>query len=455
MRNLFVLGIIAAALSSCTTSGNGELIGVQNRPIWNPTDPYGMVYLPQGSFNMGPGDQDVPYAHVTQHKTVSVAAFYMDETEITNNEYRQFVNWVRDSIARTLLAKSIVSYDDKSGEPNEFAFREYAKWDKEELQRFTGERLNWDYKIPYDSQDPEIRDALAELYLPGDERFYNRKEIDARKLFFSYEQIEIKKASRKSERDIRQGQSDRRDFIIGQGDPRESKTRINIYPDTLVWTHDYAYSYNDPWTRNYFHHPAFDDYPVVGVNWKQAVAFSKWRTKMLDDYLLNRGEPLHDEFRLPTESEWEYAARGGMDLSPYPWGGPYTTNDKGCYLANFKPRRGNYTADGGIRTVKVGSYNPNNYGLYDMAGNVSEWTDNTYDESAFSFAHDMNMDFRYDAPGNENIRTRKTIRGGSWKDISHFIQVGTRDYEYQDTAKSYIGFRNVVSFLGRDKVDFR
>ena len=105
MRNLFVLGILAAVLSSCSTSGNGELIGVQNRPIWNPTDPYGMVYLPQGSFNMGPGDQDVPYAHVTQHKTVSVAAFYMDETEITNNEYRQFVNWVRDSIARILLGE--------------------------------------------------------------------------------------------------------------------------------------------------------------------------------------------------------------------------------------------------------------------------------------------------------------------------------------------------------------
>ena len=432
MKNLFVLGILATVLSSCSTSGNGELIGVQNRPIWNPTDPYGMVYLPQGSFNMGPGDQDVPYAHVTQHKTVSVAAFYMDETEITNNEYRQFVNWVRDSIARILLGEA--------GVPG------YELIEEDKYGNFIDPpRINWDRTIRWDDQ--EVREILEdEMYLPEHERFYSRRQLDSRKLNFVYETQAIKDAARKINR--KQGQKDRSVYI--------DEVEINIYPDTLVWAHDYAYSYNDPWTRNYFHHPAFDEYPVVGVNWKQAVAFSKWRTKILDEYLMDRDEPLHDEFRLPTESEWEYAARGGLDLSPYPWGGPYTTNDKGCFLANFKPRRGNYTADGGIRTVKVGSYNPNNYGLYDMSGNVSEWTDNTYDESAFSFAHDMNMDFKYEAEDSDpNILKRKTIRGGSWKDISHYIQVGTRDYEYQDTAKSYIGFRNVISFLGRDKVDFR
>jgi gliding motility-associated lipoprotein GldK len=432
MKNLFILGLFAVVISSCSTSGNGELIGVQNRPIWNPTDPYGMVYIPQGSFNMGPGDQDVPYAHVTQHKTVSVAAFYMDETEITNNEYRQFVNWVRDSIARILLGEAGIAG--------------YELIEEDKYDNFIDPPIiDWNRPIRWDDQ--EVREVLEdEMYLPDHERFYSRRQIDSRKLNFVYETQAIKDAARKVNRS--QGQKDRSVYI--------DEVELNIYPDTLVWTHDYAYSYNDPWTRNYFHHPAFDDYPVVGVNWKQAVAFSKWRTMILDEYLLDRDEPLHDEFRLPTESEWEYAARGGLDLSPYPWGGPYTTNDKGCFLANFKPRRGNYTADGGIRTVKVASYNPNNYGLYDMAGNVSEWTDNAYDESAFSFAHDMNMDFKYDAEESDpNILKRKTIRGGSWKDISHFIQTGTRDYEYQDTAKSYIGFRNVITFLGRDKVDFR
>ena len=436
MKNLLTFLFIAAILSSCSKSGNGELIGVQNRPIWNPTDPYGMVYIPQGSFNMGPGDQDVPYAHVTQHKTVSVAAFYIDETEITNNEYRQFVNWVRDSIARVYLADNAVPGYEwiEERDVNGYIIP---------LEEFV---LNWDRPIRYD--DPLVRDVLEreDFYLPENERFYSRRELDSRNLIFVYETQDIPEASRKINRP--QGKKDRSVYI--------NTKEINIYPDTLVWSHDYAYSYNDPWTRNYFHHPAFDEYPVVGVNWHQAIAFSKWRTKILDEYLMDRDEPLNDEFRLPTESEWEYAARGGLDLSPYPWGGPYTTNDQGCFLANFKPRRGNYTADGGVRTVKVASYNPNNYGLYDMAGNVSEWTDNTYDESVMSFAHDMNMDFKYDAKETDpNIKKRKVIRGGSWKDISHFIQTGTRDYEYQDTAKSYLGFRNVISFLGRDKVDFR
>jgi len=432
MKNLFVFGFVAIVLASCSTSGNGELIGVQNRPIWNPTDPYGMVFIPQGSFNMGPGDQDVPYAHVTQHKTVSVAAFYIDETEITNNEYRQFVSWVRDSIARVILGENGVEG--------------YELIEEDDYGNFIDPpRIDWDRPIRWD--DSEVREVLEdEMYLPEHERFYSRREFDTRKLNFKYEDVDIQRASSKENK--AQGKIDRSVFI--------EKPELNIFPDTLVWTSDYTYSYNDPWSRNYFHHPSFDDYPVVGVSWKQAVAFSKWRTSILDKYLMSRDEPLHDEFRLPTETEWEYAARGGFDLSPYPWGGPYTTNEVGCFLANFKPRRGNYVADGGIKTVKVASYNPNNFGLYDMSGNVAEWTSNAYDESAFNFSHDMNMDFNYDAQDTDpQILKRKVIRGGSWKDISHFIQVGTRDYEYQDTAKSYIGFRNVISFIGRDKADFR
>ena len=104
MKKIILISSVVALLGACAGSGNGELIGVQDRPVWNPEDPYGMVYIPQGSFTMGPSDQDVPFANISQSKTVSVGAFYMDETEITNNEYRQFTNWVRDSIVRTFFS---------------------------------------------------------------------------------------------------------------------------------------------------------------------------------------------------------------------------------------------------------------------------------------------------------------------------------------------------------------
>src|SRR5690554_7411787 len=91
--------ISVISFTSCNPSGNGELVGVQNRPKWRETQPYGMVYVRRGSFNIGPSDQD-PAMTGTPSRTVSQDAFWMDDTEITNNEYRQFVGWVRDSIAR-------------------------------------------------------------------------------------------------------------------------------------------------------------------------------------------------------------------------------------------------------------------------------------------------------------------------------------------------------------------
>jgi len=255
----------------------------------------------------------------------------------------------------------------------------------------------------------------------------------------------LKSAAQRESRE--QGKVDRSVFI--------KKDVINVYPDTLAWIHDYTYSYHEPLTQMYFWHPAYDDYPVVGVTWKQARAFCIWRTQLMNSHLADEGGAYVQDFRLPTEAEWEYAARGGLDHSPFPWGGPYIRNSRGCFLGNFKPMRGSYQDDGGFYTVKATSYWPNDYGLYCMAGNVSEWTSNAFDESSYSFTHDISTDYEYEAKESDPpAMKRKVIRGGSWKDVQYYLQNGTRTYEYQDTAKCYIGFRCVQSFLGRDKADY-
>jgi formylglycine-generating enzyme len=420
MKRLLISFTILLILSSCGGGNRGQLVGSQKREKWYQADPYGMVFIPSGSYNMGPSDQDVPYAVVAQSRTVSVHAFYMDNTEITNNEYRQYVEWVRDSLAHRLIG------GDHLIDEGEY-----------------GERINWRKKIDY--EDEENLETLSELYLPEAERFYRRREIDPRKLNFEYFWIDLHEAAQRSNRE--QGKTDRSVFI--------KRDVINVYPDTLAWIHDFTYSFNDPITNMYFWHPAYDEYPVVGVSWKQARAFCIWRTQLLNSYLMENGEAFVQDFRLPTESEWEYAARGGLDLSPYPWGGPYIRNSRGCFLGNFKPMRGNYLDDGGFYAVKVTSYWPNDYGLYCMAGNVAEWTSNAYDESAYNFSHDLNPDYTYEAKeADPAALKRKVIRGGSWKDVGYYLQTGTRSYEYQDTSKCYIGFRCVMDFMGRDKSDF-
>lgn len=443
MKNLLYVSLLALLLSACGNTNNGELTGVVPRVEWFEPDPFGMQLIPMGSFNMGPSGEDVPFAMTGHIKTVSVDPFWMDDTEITNNEYRQFVYWVRDSIARRTAGDAgsaqFLITTDKNGNPIDPPF------------------LNWEEKLDYN--DDEYVAALEEMYLPEHERFFRRKEIDTRKLIYHYYWIDMKQAAKKSNRYNFETKSYDGEIIDEKGNKVPIKDRSSfvrqghcpVYPDTLVWMSDFSYSYNEPLTNNYFWHPAYDLYPVVGVTWIQANAFCIWRTELKNSWLSSEGEPFVQKYRLPTEAEWEYAARGGFMVSLYPWGGPYTRNNLGCFIANFKPLRGNYADDGAIRTIAVGSYPPNEYGLYDMAGNVAEWTSNAYDESAYSFTHDLNPDYSYNAPQDAPaVLKRKVIRGGSWKDIGYYLQCGVRTYEYQDSAKSYIGFRCVRSYMGRD-----
>ena len=441
-RVLFYLAALVI-LGSCGNSGNGELVGVQNRkPYYQPT-PFGMAYIPMGSYTMGVGEEDAAYAQLHQPKTITISAFYMDETEITNNEYRQFVYYVKDSIARVLLGDIL---------PEDYLIEE----DRRTGEIFDPPFLNWSTRIDWEGE--EERDVLEELFLPENERFFRKKEIDTRKLNYEYYWVDLLAASKKdfsqdgkqeaaSLANRPQGLQDRSVYV--------RKEVINVYPDTLVWLFDYSYSFNEPLTQKYFWHPAYDNYPVVGINWRQAKGFCVWRTQLKNAQLAQKGGEanIHD-YRLPTEAEWEWAARGGHDFNPFPWGGPYTRNDKGCFLANFKPLRGNYTDDGGATPIIVGHYPPNDWGLYDMAGNVAEWCSDAFDESSYNFTWDLNPNYQYNADDNDPaVLKRKVVRGGSWKDVRYYLESSARTYEYQDSAKAFIGFRCVQPYLGRQKDD--
>ena len=436
MKKILFLSTVVALLSGCAGSGNGELIGGTDRLVWNPTDPYGMVFIPQGSFVMGPSDQDVPFANVSTNQRVSVGAFYMDETEITNNEYRQFERWVVDSMIRTemnvfknnrgdtLLSKYVVNGD-------------------------TLRLIDWNVRI--NANDEEYKFLYDSLFI---KTYVDGKPIKEEDNFiYRYEVLDVRSLSNSNKTDEEaidqmDASTYRDNFVV--------EKEVKMYPSTLDYQSDYAYANNETDATFNYEHIAHDDYPVVGITWEQATAFSHWRTHIMNSFLRAQGEPILPDFRLPTETEWEYAARGSLSQSPYPWGGPYTRNMRGCFLANFKPLRGNYIADGGLKAIKVRQYNPNNYGLYDMAGNVAEWTSTVYDETSGSYSHDMNSDNSYISENEDaDVLKRKVTRGGSWKDISYFIQNSTRTYEYDDVSTSYIGFRCVMDFLGRDKKDFQ
>ncbi|MXV17581.1 SUMF1/EgtB/PvdO family nonheme iron enzyme [Hufsiella ginkgonis] len=436
MKKFYFIALLscAAVWSSCGSNAGGELVGVRSKKFNNQRVPYGMVYIPGGSFIMGQTDQDITFAQIAQNKQVTVQAFYMDETEITNAEYRQFVNWVRDSIALTDYLQDQNYYiQPRRGSAASATGQKYIDWKKvgNGSKLWAGTR----------GTAAATSQKLQAMYYQGDDRIFDRNEIDVRLLKYQFAMMQYRLASNgRFNKDLK-----RADFIL--------RDTVSVYPDTLVWLNDFTYAQNDPMVQGYFSHPSFDNYPVVGVDWRQARAFTVWRTRWYEGYAHSRKMPANGRlpYELPSEAEFEYAARGGRIGDAYPWGGPYIRNAKGCLMANFKPGRGNYVDDGGAFTVNVRSYFPNDFGLYNMAGNVAEWTSSAYDESSPQFVHDLNPSYSYEAKASDPaVLKRKTVKGGSWKDIGYFLQNSASTYEYQDTSKSYIGFRCVTKFPGRD-----
>lgn len=444
MRKLISIIVVVVLLASCGKGDRGQLVGVKGKK-WHPTKPKGMTLIPSGSFVMGKSDYDFAGLKNAPTKTVTVNSFYMDETEITNAEYRQFVRWVRDSVIRQKLAEE-AEFSGGGGEENnngssiqDYAFKGAEEGDEENMTPYqqysvhyeaTNRALNWDVPIIWDTNkypdEPYVR-VMDEMYLGKDESPTGQRMLDVDEFIYKYSTLDVEGA-------IRHG-GDRNDFVRPH--------KVEIYPDTTVWVKDFYYSYNEPMHNKYFWHKAYDDYPVVGVSWNQAKAFAHWRTAYHNTYRNQKGLEPVPNYRLPSEAEWEYAARGGLEGATYPWGGPYTKNERGCFLANFKPKRGDYAADDALYTVEAKSYEPNGYGLYNMAGNVSEWVNSAYDRSSYEFFSSINPSVR------DRKNERKVIRGGSWKDVAYYLRVSSRDYEYADSSRSYIGFRTVQDYTGK------
>jgi gliding motility-associated lipoprotein GldK len=440
MKKIVFITLVLALIASCGSKDKGELVGVKGKK-WHPEKPYGMTLIPGGAFVMGKSDDDLVGIQDSPTKTVSVRSFYMDETEITNSEYRQFVFWVRDSILRYNLAEMA---DLEGKTPDDEGIGEYAYISSEEEDMTPYEKymmdtygdeqhkINKDIDLIFETDeypDELYAEVMDNMYLPLEESYNGQRTWDVSQFEFEYSYMDIQRAAK--------------DRSLSRSDVIR-KEAVKVYPDTTVWIRDFEYSYNEPMHNDYFWHQAYGDYPVVGVSWEQAKAFCQWRTLNKNIYKKEKGQQLVNLFRLPSEAEWEYAARGGLAGATFPWGGPYAKNDRGCFMANFKPLRGNYAADQALYTVEADSYEPNDYNLYNMAGNVAEWTMSSYHSSSYEFSSSINPNV------NNEGYNRKVVRGGSWKDVAYYLQVSSRDYEVDTIQRSYIGFRTVQDYMGAD-----
>lgn len=383
-------------------------------------------------------------------------------------------------------------------------------------------------------------------------------------------------------------------YWLNQNFPDDRELYYNALPDTLVWRN--PLSYNEPYVDNYLRHPAYQDYPVVGVTWEQANDYCVWRTDRVNEEILrskgvlldykskseaanNSAQPFNTDiylngqyrgegidgknmpkdlrpgaekearrpvrledgflkqpYRLPTEAEWEYAALGLIGNTVYgniegnriyPWDGLGVRSAKrktqGLVMANFKLGAGDnmgtagYLNDAGDITKPVAAYQPNDFGLYNMAGNVNEWVGDVYRKLTYEDVEDFNP-FRgnvyvnkklenaeegiyakdkygrpikepakaprkqtwqelqaqsndstlYDADmrgfndeaadslyGSTSLVNNKSrvFKGGSWNDRAYWLNPATRRFMQQDESSATVGFRCAMTLVGNPEIN--
>jgi formylglycine-generating enzyme required for sulfatase activity len=226
-----------------------------------------------------------------------IKPFYFKKTEVTNAEYSEFVHFVLDSIARRLLSDGFddyyllsMDYLCKHGYSIEDDFPDKRYWP-----------LNKKEEVHYYSPDPDYAGELEPLFLPNQERYWRRKQIDTRKINYEYYYDSTGMAYSYS---WKWGEKDFKKIF---------KNVINVYPDTLCWVHDFGFPENEMYSNLYFWHPAFANYPVVGITYEQAKAFLNWKTIEEQKKLDAQGIKLKVQYDLPSEIEWEIAATSEME----------------------------------------------------------------------------------------------------------------------------------------------
>ena len=331
MKKLVLILLVAVATVSCGSirkggTGGGEVTGV-GATVFNETTPFGMVLVDVGSMREGPAERDSIWGIDSTAHGISVDAFWMDEMEVSNSKYKQFVYWVRDSIIRERLA------DPAYGGNEEFKIEE----DKEGNP--VTPHLDWSKNIPWKNPSEDEERAIESVYRINP--ITGVKELDAAQMNYRFEVYNLTEAAKRRHRFDPTRRDYNTDHEVDMTPPTISKdtayiddegrivrqtiTRalqsdydflntyiVNIYPDTTCWVNDFENAYQEPYVRMYFANGNYNNYPVVGVSWEQANAFCHWRTEFLKKSLGNQGIYVQP-FRLPTEAECEFAARAGQN----------------------------------------------------------------------------------------------------------------------------------------------
>lgn len=417
----FIYGQKVQHLKSVVSGNKGSVLGL----------PLQVVEIPTGTFDMGAGSTDTLSLASRQRHPVLISDFYISTTEVTNAQYKEFTDWVRDSIAAYLLGGKYLTVDKKTGDTT----------------------INWKMASHINYSAPDNIQKLASILLSPDQTLSHRYQVDPQKLVYVMSGFDYQEAAKKEN----QGKNPN-DFRYHY--------EVKVYPDTLVWMRDFGYSNNEDMALSYYSSPKYKNYPVVGVNWKQANAYCDWFTKQRI-YAEQRSMKMAvgGQCRLPTEAEWAYAAdmnENGTKADREKLKEELrkqAERDKKRAARKHKDKKGNNgaaidsTADadmiGGDETLfpqNVTYGMRGRFGIFGMPDNVSEWTNTSYYEGGDNFENRFNPDIQWGKIDSDSkSKRRKVVCGGSWKDTPQFKSVYNRFYDDMDEAHSYIGFRVVVN----------